>query len=110
MSAYERIKLQVQEDIDQRKTLRTSSECDRFNFGMVSNGNAFTVNRVEQNSHESVTFRIAEKGIQVLDSKDHIFLEGVLTLGDDGECRLKAADKVLEFWQFRRAALEELFF
>jgi hypothetical protein len=110
VAAYERLRLQVREDVEQRKALRTSTECERFNFNMISNGEAFTIGRVERNSRRSVTFRITGKSIQVIDDTDSLILEASLTLSDDGECRLKTPDKILCFWQCRRAALEELFF
>jgi hypothetical protein len=110
MEAFNRIRLQVHEDVDERKALRTPSESEWLNFNMASNGNAFTVGRLEHKKVRSVTFRIGEGGIQVIDENDKPVLEGTLTLGDDGQCRLKVADRNLEFWQFRRAALENLFF
>ena len=113
-TVYERLRLQVREDVEQRKELRTSSERERFNFSMISNGNAFTVRRVEHSSDRSLTFTATEKGIQIADGKDNIVLEGTLTLGDDGQCRLRASVggnmRDLDFWQFRRAALEDLLF
>jgi len=33
-----------------------------------------------------------------------------MALNDDGECRLRVKTKQVEFWQFRRMALESLFF
>jgi hypothetical protein len=108
--AFNRLRLQVQEDVDQRKALRTTSESEHLNFNMVSNGKAFTVGRIEHNISKSMTFKITGRGIQVIDENDNPILEGVLTLGDDGQCRLKVSGRDLEFWQFRRSALEDLFF
>jgi len=109
-SVYERIKLQVEADVAQRKEIIISAGCERLNFSIDSNGSAFTVTRVEPNSHRSVTFRTTAKGITVVDGSDNVVLEGTLTLGDDGRCRLKVSGRDLDFWQFRRTALEELFF
>jgi hypothetical protein len=36
--------------------------------------------------------------------------KATLTLNDMGECRLKINGQEREFWQFRRTALEDLFF
>ncbi|MGA2882898.1 MAG: hypothetical protein ABSG13_28445 [Bryobacteraceae bacterium] len=110
VAVFNRLRLQAQEDVHQRKALRTTAECERFNFNLVSNGNAFTVGRIEQNSHKSITFTTTDRGVRVIDENDKSVLEGILTLGDDGQCRLKTSGRDLEFWQFRRAALEELFF
>ena len=57
------------------------------------------------------TFRQTENGIEVINGHTKaVRLSASLTLNDDGECRLKIGDKECEFWQFRRRALEELFF
>ena len=109
-AAFNRLKLQIQDDVHQRKALRSSSESERLNFNLVSNGKSFTVGRVEQNSHKSLTFIMTERGVSVIDDHDKPIIEGTVTLGDDGQCRLKVSGRDLEFWQFRRAALEELFF
>ena len=57
------------------------------------------------------TFRQTEKSIEVVNGHTKVVrLSACLTLSDDGQCRLKIDDKECEFWQFRRRALEELFF
>jgi hypothetical protein len=45
-----------------------------------------------------------------LDDTRKTILEGTLSLSDETECRLKVGDKELTFWQFRKRALENLFF
>jgi hypothetical protein len=37
-------------------------------------------------------------------------LSARVTLGDSGKCRLRVKEQTLRFWQFRRRALEDLFF
>src|ERR1022692_3958109 len=83
---YERLRLQVRDDVEQRKDLRTASERECMNFNMMSNGKEFTVTRF--GSDKSITFRCEEKRIIVTDDKDKVMLDATLTLGDDGQCRL----------------------
>jgi hypothetical protein len=59
---------------------------------------------------QSVTLRLTEAGISVYDKNNKHLWDATLTLNDDGECRLKVNGQELEFWQFRRRALEDLFF
>jgi hypothetical protein len=58
---------------------------------------------------ETVTFDIQDKHIVAL-RDDKVFLRGKVTLCDDGKCRIKADGQELELWQFRKRALEALFF
>lgn len=110
VEAFNRLRLQAQEDVNQRKDLRSSVEREWLNFNIVGNGKAFTVGRIVHKTPRSLTFAMTDKGIKVVDENDKLVLEGTLTLGDDGQCRLKVSSRELEFWQFRRLALEDLFF
>ena len=57
----------------------------------------------------SVRFVLADDAIEVLHN-DLLAFKGVNTLCDDGRCRLKVGDRELDLWQFRKRALEDLFF
>lgn len=58
-----------------------------------------------------VSFHLTSKGIAVhKDGSLKPNIEASLTFNNDGECRLKIAGVEYDFWQFRRTALEELFF
>jgi hypothetical protein len=46
----------------------------------------------------------------VVKADDKVVLEGHAVLSDDGACRLRVNGEDLEFWQFRKRALEALFF
>jgi hypothetical protein len=58
----------------------------------------------------SVDFVCTRDEIQVSDDKDQLLYSASLTLNDEGKCRLRVGDKELTQWQFRRMALEKLFF
>jgi hypothetical protein len=62
-------------------------------------------------SQRGVRFRIDGKKIVVSDwATGGALMEATPVLADDGECRLKVETQELEHWQFRRRALEKLFF
>ena len=58
----------------------------------------------------SVMLKLRETSISVHDDHNQPIMEATLTLSDDGHCRLKVNNQEKEFWQFRRMALEALFF
>lgn len=108
-SAFERLKLQVEQDIAARKAQRLQGAV--YGFNLISEGDAFTV-RLEGNNvlKKSVTFRQSNVGVDVFDATGRVMLNAVLTLNDQGECRFKVNGKEKDFWQIRHAALEDLFF
>jgi hypothetical protein len=58
-----------------------------------------------------LVFRQTENGIEALDGHTKaVRLAAFITLCDDGQCRLMVGGAERVFWQFRRRALEELFF
>lgn len=64
-------------------------------------------------TNRAIRFSETEVGITVTDEStgDHkVIVEGKITLNDDGQCRLRVGNKDLEFWQFRRSALEAILF
>ena len=66
--------------------------------------------------HKTLAFALDGQEILVYDENLRPTLKGIPTLGDDGRCRLKVTveerelELELELWQFRRRALESLFF
>jgi hypothetical protein len=58
----------------------------------------------------AVRFSVANGAIQVRDQSDVVIVEGRVTVSEDGVCRIKVGDMELDSWQFRRRALEALFF
>lgn len=74
-------------------------------------GNSFDVVRTHNPVFSKhVQFSCVENEIQVRDNDDKLFMRATLTLTNDGECKLKVGDQELDQWQFRRMALEGLFF
>jgi len=109
VQVFEKLRLEVQADIEIRNTLRGDNS--EYQFRLVPDRTRFTVT-IDRNSPDrrSITFQLTNKGIQVSDSGGKVFIDATLTLSDDGNCRVKINGQERELWQMRRIALESLFF
>jgi hypothetical protein len=58
----------------------------------------------------SVSFAIVGSAIKVIDASGATLLEATIGLNDSGRCMLRVNGSDLETWQFRKKALENLFF
>lgn len=72
--------------------------------------NRFSVVRSDSGFPESVTFVLSDGAITARNDDDTVIARATVTLNDRGECKLKTDTDELEQWQFRRRALEKLFF
>jgi hypothetical protein len=100
--------LKVQADLEKRNA-QLGLAFDKFDSS-YDNGD-LVVFRKTPNSHQIYRLRATENGIVFIDDiAKKIILQSTLTMCDDGQCRLKIADRECEFWQFRRRALEPFLF
>jgi len=113
---------QVKGDVELRDSLRTPQEVQeriRFAFEAGRDG-SFSVVVYRDGARDPIperlgfaTFEKCADGIKVgckarQEEKEPIV--GTLTLGKDGGCCLKVEDHEYQFWQFRKLALEPIFF
>jgi hypothetical protein len=108
---FESLKADVEKDVAIRRELSSAADRDLGNFRFQADARVFEVfceGDVFVN-RRSVKFRLTNESIEV-SLNEHPILDGVPTLGDDEKCRLKVGDFELELWQFRKRALEQLFF
>jgi hypothetical protein len=105
LSIFERLKVGIERDCSIRHELPGESHGFRF----TGNGSTFWVSLEGPQLSHVVKFRMEGTAIVVL-MDDEPFLEGTATLCDDGVCRLSVKGEAVELWQFRRRALEQLFF
>jgi hypothetical protein len=114
---------QIKVDVEQRNSLRTHSEVRQmisFEFGSGGQS-SFYVRALRHGERDPtpeqlgfVTFEKLPGGIKVVhwigkEEKDPIV--GMLTLGNDGKCRLRVKDlDEYKLWQFRKLALEPILF
>jgi len=106
---FEQLKAQVEKDIDARQAL---SKGPPYYYGFkFKTENDTIIALIEGNRlHESVTFRLSSNAIEVMGRDGKLLFSGTATLNNDGDCRLRVDGDELELWQFRKKALEDLFF
>lgn len=106
---FEQLKAQVEKDIDARQAL---SKGPPYYYGFrfkVENDTIIAL--IEgQRLHRSVTFRLSGNAIEVIGGDGQLLFSGTTTLNNDGDCQLRVSGDELELWQFRKKALEDLFF
>jgi hypothetical protein len=118
-AVFSELKMGVKNDIEARAKQGPKQAPDqpvRFRFKPDENNeNRFSVLREGHQLAASVEFGCDAKGIYASDGTGKDLVRGTVTLNDEGDCRLKVADASggiaeVTCWQFRRRALEELFF
>jgi hypothetical protein len=108
---FERLRLQVREDMDKRNLLPAETGVLLRKFSFQEDGNWFAVVYCPYGTNQGIRFSINENGVVVKDIESrNVLHEGILTISDDGGCRLKVGGTEYNLWQFRKLALHELFF
>ena len=105
---FKELELGAREDVD---SFHEAAPNDRTLAVVTSEkGNRFSVTR-SGDTQLSVDFALTGGRITATDARRPKWsVNATLTLNDAGECRLLVDGKELEQWQFRRKALESLFF
>jgi hypothetical protein len=108
---FEKLKIQVEQDVDIRNAQLTKSGASYW-FKFSPNGDSFIISTLGNSipSSRAVKFKLTAGSITVYGPDDKLMLEAVLTLCDDGNCRLLINGEEKELWQFRKSALENLLF
>jgi hypothetical protein len=104
---FEKLKLQVQENVKVRKSLLPSERHYSFEF-VESGGTAFSVAVIGNDIHDSVRFHLGDEKIKVRSGNREYEL--FATLCNDGECRVKMNGDEYDLWQVLKMALEDLLF
>ncbi|MGA7695010.1 MAG: hypothetical protein WCA76_08260 [Candidatus Sulfotelmatobacter sp.] len=116
---FEQLKGDVRNDVEKAQaTRKTYGEGLPAHYGFrlvfTDNGRAIKVLVNGQTAsgtiHDSVSFHLTEKAIEVRDVSEAVKFEATLTLNGKGECRLRINDEEQELWYLRKLALEDLFF
>jgi len=111
VSMFESLKREVEKDVIRRVESSKDSPTPKTEFAFKPNGDSFAVIAKMGPAHHTVAFAIEAGERIVVTIDDRALLESSVTLCDDRICRLKIKDGTeLERWQFRRRALEDLFF
>jgi len=112
-AVFKQLQAEVQEDIQKMQAI-LGANSNRLSFVRASDRN-FSVNRTDKDVfptpiERSVDFALEQSEIIVVNIDNEIAARATITLNDEGRCMLKVNDRELEHWQFRRMALERIFF
>ena|SRR5579862_2638719 len=105
---FEKLRLEVEEDVKIRNGLRPK-EC-HYGFRFATSGSSFSAIREGNKLGKSIAFHLNDSVIAVKDDKGQTLFTATLTLDDEGKCKFKIGKDERESWQVRKRALEELFF
>jgi len=105
---FAELRRQVEEDLKTRNDLRPKNA--PYEFSLDGNIDQFTVLLKAKDLNRSITLKLAEQAIEVLDDQGNPMFHVTLTMNDQGECKLHANEQEREYWQVRRMALEDLMF
>lgn len=112
---FKELELGVREDIAKAQSLVGPHEEIRFSLAKAVT-NRFAAVRVDDpitSISQSVYFVCKRSSIEVHEDGsvgEELRMTATLTLTNEGHCKLKVGDQELFQWQFRRMALEGLFF
>lgn len=107
---FEKLKTQVEKDVESREKTLTVAQKERCKFEFMPGRTDFSVIVGGDNIHGSITFALTETGIVVLNEERVSIFEADVTISDEGECKLKVNGEEKELWQVRKMALETLLF
>jgi hypothetical protein len=106
---FQKLRMLVEQDVDKRNGLLP--EKSSFQFKLVSaSEQLFSVVATGRYGHKSVVFRVNGDLISISTQEGFILEGGVVTLSNDGECRVKDKGVEYDLWQVRKMALEGIFF
>ena len=105
---FKELELDTRHDVDGIREERPDTAAE-FEFLVTDGG--FSVMRQGKMRPDSIDFTLEGDRIVAKDPRlGGTSITATLTLNDNGDCRLKVGNQELEQWQFRRKALETLFF
>lgn len=107
---FEKLKAQVEKDVESREKTLTAAQKVRFRFEFTAGHTDFSVIVSGNNIHGSIAFVLTETGIIVLNEERKSIFSADVTISDEGECKLRVSGEEKELWQVRKMALEALLF
>ncbi len=109
---FDNLRLGVQADVETRQKLREHHEGFGYlqSFSFASKASRFSASVDYQASRGSVIFVLLADRIAVLDENNEELFNATVTLNNEKQCMLVVEKEEMEEWQFRKKALEVLFF
>lgn len=113
---FQCLRAKVKEDTEKRNSLPNDGS-SLVIFSFEEGNDWITASKKILGRYEGVTFTLTPNGITARDLSRNFAHIGILTLSDDGRCMIKVdsnskdrPSKELTLWQFRKLALQDLFF
>jgi hypothetical protein len=108
---FEKLRLDVKNDVAVRVGLRNKAEGSDYGFHFSSSTLSICVS-VQNSSRvsHSVIFRLEDNYIVVHGESDRELFRASVALDKSGQCRILIYGQEFEDWQFRQRALEPIFF
>jgi hypothetical protein len=105
---FRALELGVKADADKRNAFRKDGEPK---WETASSVERFSVFRAGGDAWPAHVIEFALEGDRIAVYSDSADIFGArITINNKGQCRLRVNDQELEEWQFRKKALEDLFF
>ncbi len=109
--AFVRIRTEVHNDIKTRMAMMSEQEKTKYVFSITHQDWQFWVAVGGPYVDKGIAFSRTPDGIDVHDvSSEKLLYHGILTLSNEGKCKLKVGEVEYDFWQFRKLALEDVLF
>lgn len=108
VAAFIRLEKSIREDTD---TANQRFKDRKFRVTIQDSSSFSVYEEVQPPRH--ITFKLSESQIAVVkrcDGREDIQFSATLTINKDKQCRFLIGSEELEEWQFRKKALEPLFF
>jgi len=101
----------IRKDVEAINQARGLKEPAHFDATLLSDNSTIVVGQPNRNPRVVVKIGIVGDSIRVGDASQRLEWSVTVTLNDEGRCVLKSEDgALLEQWQFRKRALDHLFF
>jgi hypothetical protein len=109
-SVFLTLKAGAERDVKTRNnTICREDRGERRGFGFKDNGESFSIFTEAAPVTKILDFKLLDHHITV-NSEGSVILKAGITLNNQCECKLVADGEELYDWQFRKMALEKLFF
>ena len=105
---FKDLRLQVEEDVKIRNTLRPNNS--PYEFSVADQGADFSVILKTKDAEKSVLFSVSGQAILVTKDHGNEMFKVTAFFNDSGECKLRVNEQEHEMWQVRRMALEDILF
>lgn len=109
---FNELRFGVESDIRSNNEKTQASDEEKVSSTLIENGTAIAISRAKKVPSRRVFIALSEGKIQVYNDAMQLQMSGCVALNDAGRCILRLEDDgaELEQWQFRKRALESLFF